>query len=116
MPAYFDPSQLLSTVSALSQTSVSGESGLRSGQLAAIEVVLRETHGHASVVGILGEGPRKQGRDDPLDIYLKQFGLIETLECLSISPDLLGWTWEEVEERFEMIEHLLLAMKVARFN
>ncbi|MDM9627398.1 hypothetical protein QTL95_15930 [Rhizobium sp. S152] len=97
MPDEFDPFQLLEDLARM----LLGH-GEGSRCLVAIEAVLRDAN-----AGKAEDLASNRSCRSAVHTYLDHFGLLETLECMATSPDLIGLGWEQVSQQFEIIERLI---------
>ncbi len=97
MPDGFDPFKLLEY---LAQVLLGDSKGLQC--LVAIETLLRDAN--ADEAEYLASN---RSRQNAVHTYLDHFGLLETLECMATSPDVIGLGWDQVSQQFEIIERLI---------
>lgn len=89
MPFRADPIALMRAVALLMEQQATGKSDGKPNRVLEIENLL------------------KGSSTEPVEIYLDQFGLMETLDCLATVPDILGLDWDEAHRRFVLIEQLI---------
>lgn len=89
MPFRADPVALMRAVALLMEQYATGKSDGKPSGVLEIENLLK------------GSSP------EPVEIYLDQFGLMETLDCLAMAPDILGLDWDEADRRLVLIEQLI---------
>lgn len=79
--------------------------GLR--QLQAIKDVILQPDPNAPAITSNPWDDAEEIGSSVVEIYLKEYGLVETLDCLANCPDLLNISRDNVDEKFSLIEALL---------
>jgi hypothetical protein len=97
LPDEFDPFQLLEDIARVLQGHSEG-----SQCLVAIETVLRSANADEAE-----DLATNRFRENAVHTYLDHFGVLETLECMATSPDVIGLGWDQVSQQFEIIERLI---------